>query len=209
MDLQKFTAERPYLYHLTSRENADNILSTNTLFSANTLIDMTNDALLQSVKKSRRADHQALLIGGKLFYLRDQRPISEKALSKCLTNNWSVGDFLFHLNDRVFMWPTVDRLWKHFNRYEKENPIIFRFSTPEILEANSHAKFCRLNSGATRPSSYLGGIAPRRGIESFVDAEHFDRAIRDVAEVTFDRQCTLIGPVWTSSRPDGNFERLN
>lgn len=209
MDIQKFIISRPYLYHLTSSQNADNISSTKNLFSANTLIDMTNDESLQGVKRARRAEHQTIVIGENTFFLRDQRPISEKALAKCLTNNWSVGDFLFHLNDRVFMWPTLDRLWKHFTRYEQERPIIFRFSTSDIIEANPHVKFCRLNSGATRPSSYLGGIAPLRGAESFVVADQFDRQVRDVAEVTFENECKIAGPIWSSARPDGDFHQMN
>jgi hypothetical protein len=197
------------LYHLTSSENATNILATKTLFSANTLIDMTGDDLLQNIKQVRRPSHQTIIIGDDRFYLRDQRPISELALSKCLSNDWNVSDFLFHLNERVFMWPTLNRLWKHFKRYEQENPTIFRFSTREILEANPHVKFCRLNSGATRPNSHLGGIAPLRGIESFVVAEQFDRRVGEVAEVTFEKECKIAGPIWTSTRPDAYFQELD
>ncbi|MDO1449641.1 hypothetical protein Q0590_25410, partial [Rhodocytophaga aerolata] len=144
-----------------------------------------------------------------LFSLRDQKPISEKALGKCLTDNWSVGDFLYHLNDRVFMWPTLDRLWRHFNRYEQENPIIFRFSTHELLDANPHVKFCRLNSGATRANSYLGGKPPERGSNSFMPALLFEFAVREVAEVTFENKCVIDGPFWKSSRPDEIFVQVS
>lgn len=209
MDIQKFIKDRPYLYHLTSKENAEHIMAQKRLHSANELIKMSKDRKHFPVQRQKRVGHYELTIDGKSYILRDQRPISEKALAKCLTDGWSVSDFLFHLNSRVFMWPTLDRLWRHFNRYEAEKPIIFRFPTEELFAANSHAEFCRLNSGATRANSYLGGKPPARGSQTFLPANQFELSVRDVAEVTFPKQCDINDIAFSfSSNPESIYKMV-
>jgi hypothetical protein len=207
MDIEKFISHSPFLYHLTCKQNAENIINAQALYSANALIDKTKQKKNVGIKTNKRFSHEQLIIDGLEVFLRDQRPISEKALSKCLTDNWNVSDFLYHLNDRVFMWPNLDRLQRHFKRYEKEKPIIFRFDTRDLISANKHAKFCRLNSGATRPSSYLGGIAPERGPNTFVTASDFSRPVREVAEVTFEKHCNITGLFGLDSYPLGDFKK--
>jgi hypothetical protein len=205
MDLEKFIERTPYLYHLTSQENAKNIINQQKLFSTNELISQSGNEDYEKVKREKRPAHLTLTVNGITVDIRDQQPISMVALPKCLTDGWSVGDFLYHLNDRVFMWPTLKRLWSHFNRYENEKPVIFRFSTRDIIKANPHVKFCRLNSGATRANSYLGGKAPARGADTFQRAEDYDFPIGSVAEVTFETECIVAGSFSTDFRPDGQF----
>jgi hypothetical protein len=161
------------------------------------------------LKTHKRFTHKVINVDGAKIMLRDQRPISEVALEKCLTDNWTVPRFLEYLNERVFMWPNITRLERHFKRYQFEEPVIFRFSTKEIIAGNPHVKFCRLNSGATRPNSYLGGIAPKRGKDSFVTAEKFDYALRDVAEVTFEKVCNIKGAYGIDYDPYGKFANSN
>lgn len=207
MDIEQFIEKRPYLYHLTSKENAENIIKHRYIYSTNKLVEMSEDASHAGILRTRRIEHYEVVINGQSYYLRDQRPISELALSKCLTDNWQVGDFLYHLNDRVFMWPTLERLSRHYKRYQQEAPVIFRFPTAELLELNPHVLFCRLNSGATRANSYLGGKAPDRGPETFLPANLFDRPVRDVAEVTFENSCNININFKTGNTPDFNFDK--
>lgn len=129
-------------------------------------------------------------------------------MAKCLTDGWNVGDFLYHLNDRVFMWPTLDRLWRHFNRYKSEKPVIFRFPTRELISLNPHVQFCRLNSGATRANSYLGGKPPERGANTFLSAEKFGLSVRDVAEVTFQKYCDVDVEFYHSSAPESSYKSV-
>ena len=209
MDLNKFIDKHPYLYHLTSSANATNIIAEKRLFSANELISLSGDKAIQKVKREKRAQHLPLIVNGVSISLRDQQPISPVALPKCLTNGWQIADFLYHLNDRVFMWPNLKRLWSHFRRYEDEKPTIFRFSTADMLAANPHVKFCRLNSGATRANSYLGGKAPKRGPNTFQSAAEFNLPVSQVAEVTFEQECIISGPFSYSKNPEGVFHKFN
>jgi hypothetical protein len=191
MDIESFIEHSPFLYHLTCEQNAKNIINTKKLFSANVLIDMSENSTYLNIKNRKRFDHKSISVKGIEVFLRDQRPISELALSKCLTNNWAVGDFLFYLNARVFMWPNINRLQRHFNRYADEKPVIFRFSSKDILNENPTAKFSRLNSGATRANSYLGGKAPARGINTFLPFNEYNMSPSTVAEVTFENYCII------------------
>lgn len=207
MELDKFIQHTPYLYHLTSQQNAENIMETKILYSANSLIDMSNNKKDKVLKRNKRFVHQPLIIHGIKIFLRDQRPISEKALSKCLTDNWLIGDFLDHLNNRVFMWPNLGRLTRHYNRYANEKPVLFRFSTSAIINANPHVKFARLNTGATRANSHLGGKAPERGPNTFLKAEDYQLGIRSVAEVTFEKYCNIAGKIGIDFHPEGAFKK--
>lgn len=207
MDLERFIQQRPYLYHLTNVQNAESILADRKLYSANQIIYMSGDAS-DIINRQRRIGHQEVKVGVKSYFLRDQRPISQKALEKCLTDGWKMPDFLYHLNDRVFMWPTIDRLTRHYNRYAFENPVIFRFPTREIIESNPHVKFCRLNSGATRANSHLGGKPPERGKNSFLKAEDFLLSIREVAEVTFENECNFNISIARGLTPNGDFVQV-
>ena len=208
MNIEKFITERPYLYHLTSASNSKLIIEKKKLFSTNELVRMSKDKKQLPILRTKRLDHHEVIIDGTSFFLRDQRPISEKALSKCLTDGWVVGDFLYHLNDRVFTWPTLDRLWRHFNRYKSEKPVIFRFPTIEVIRLNPQVQFCRLNSGATRANSYLGGKPPERGSKTFLPAEEFPLPVRDVAEVTFPKFCDVNIPFEYSLTPDGKYRKV-
>ncbi len=208
MDIEKFIKERPFLYHLTCKENATNIIKKGQLYSTNELVRLANNTEYENILRKRRSAHVEIMIGGEPHFIRDQKPISEINLAKCLTDGWSIGDFLYHLNDRVFMWPTVVRLWSHFRTYADENPVILRFSTKNIFDANPHVKFCRLNSGATRSNSYLGGAPPMRGAATLPAAE-FNNAVREVAEVTFEKTCRIAGDCWYRATPEGRFYKVN
>jgi len=206
MNIEKFIKDRPFLYHLTSSSNAKLIIAEKKIYSANALIKKSENKEHLPVCRTKRKNHHQLTIDGKVYSLRDQQPISEKALAKCLTNGWSTGDFLYHLNDRVFMWPTLERLWRHYNRYEDERPVIFRFPTEELLAINQQVLFCRLNSGATRANSYLGGKPPARGPESFLPADQFQHTVREVAEVTFPEYCDINVEFAYGMSPEGEYK---
>ncbi|MBA7553807.1 hypothetical protein ES705_46406 [subsurface metagenome] len=106
------------------------------------------------------------------------------------------------------MLETIDRLKRHFNRYEGESPIILRFDTREIHDLNDSIEYCRLNSGATRANSFLGGIAPKRGKDTFLPIDKFPFRVGQVAEVTVPYKCTIPIKFSKSCSPDGPWEEV-
>jgi hypothetical protein len=203
LDLKAFFVDRPFLYHLTYSENINQIVKDCTLYSAEQLISESENKELSNLLTERRAKRLLVSIDGSEIYIRDQRPISITALTKCLTDGWTPKKYIRFLNKMVFMWCTIDRLIRHYNRYKDENPLILRFDTKELLDLNTNVKFCRINSGATRPNSHLNGKAPLRGKRTFLNAEEFTFAVRDVAEVTFEGECKLPMSFHRSNNPLG------
>ncbi len=208
MDIQHFIEKTPYLYHLTDRCNLDFIKESKKLFSTVQIIKMAEDedGDGDSFLRTRRPKHSPIKINGFDLSIRDQRPLN-KALERCLTDNWTAGDFILHLNRRVFFWPSLKRLRIHYGRYASENPIILRFSTKQMLELNKHAEITNINSGATRPSGALGGKAAARGKNTFKKFENFDLAASKVAEVTFPEFCCLPDEFFIGNSPEGPWRK--
>lgn len=191
IELDQFAQKRPFLYHLTAGVNVDSITTSGTLFSASVLLEAADEAEAKVFLRVRRPQHLTIKLNGRLLQIRDQRPLSEKALAKCLEGDLRPADYYEILNSRVFLWPTIQRLQKHYDRYKDEKPTLLRFSTSQIIALNPNLEFSRLNSGATRANSYLGGIAPRRGRGTFRLAKAFDYGISAIAEVTLQQRCLL------------------
>jgi hypothetical protein len=169
---------------------------------------MSGDPEVKELNNQKRDSTIILKVKNKEYHIRDQKPISIKVLSRCLTDGWKYSDFIEFLNKRVFFWPTMNRLERHFNTYVAEKPIILRFNTEDLLEINNHAQFCRLNSGATRCNSYLGGNAPQRGPKTFLTASDYTLGIGTVAEVTFPGECKLPKDYWQSRSPGGPWKKI-
>lgn len=211
MEIEKFNARNEFLYHLTDRRNWEIIKDVGLLLSTELIVNQSNlnEEEKNTILRNRRPVHTQIFINGYSYFLRDQRPISAKNLSKCLTNGWTVSDFLYHLNRRVFFWPTISRLLSHYGRYAHENPIIIKVSSSSMLALNEHAEFCRLNSGATRSSSYLNGAPPERGEETFQPASLYNLPVGSVAEVTFPNTCKLPKKIFIGNNPNGPWEEMN
>jgi hypothetical protein len=205
MEIEKFILKNEFLYHLTDVRNWNIIKDTGVLFSAKTIVDLSNLDEEDKIRilHTRRPEHQSILSDGILYYLRDQRPISETNLIKCLTEGWTIADFIYLLNSKIFFWPNLSRLWSHYARYSKENPIILKVSTRSMLLLNENAECCRLNSGATRSNSYLDGAPPKRGEGTFLPVANYNRSVGSVAEVTFPECCLLPRSIYIGYNPSG------
>lgn len=206
MEKKELIENIEFLYHLTSEENSEIILSKQIIESTVNVIggaDMPKNEK-QQILRSRREGHLFVKNGnGQTIMIRDQNPISIKSLEKCLTDGWSSGDFIYHLNSRVFFWPNLSRLNIHFNKYQNENPVILKFRTDDLLELNDNIKLCHLNSGATRCHPKWGGAPPPRGAESFVKIEEFNQGLKRIAEVTFEGNCNIPQRGWSARHPNG------
>lgn len=205
IELEKFCEKRPYLYHLTDKTNAELILQKRQLLSTKSIAEAAfgNYDLAKEFLRSKRENHALLNVNGIEYKIRDQNPISLVVLGRSLTDDWTSGDFIEFLNSRVFMWPTLDRLNRHYARYLEEKPIIFRFKSEDVLKLNNRALFTNLNSGATRCHPAYDGNAPYRGPKTFLPADKYNLGINSVGEVTFLDSCKVPNTVWTSRSPNG------
>ncbi len=138
MTREKFIEKRPYMYHLTSMENFENIKNERKLFSATHLINLSDKTSEKKTEliSSKRNCAITISANGTNVNIRDQQPISIKALGKCLTDNMTVEEYIQLLNSRVFFWPTKDRLGRHYKRYREEDIVILRVSTQDLFDHN-------------------------------------------------------------------------
>lgn len=209
MDQNRFVALRPFLYHLTDQDNYPNIMKTKRIFSTKEIVENSDIENKQSFLRTRRASHIQISSNDFEYKIRDQKPVSITALSKNLTNGWSTGDFIEHVNKRIFFWCQLDRLNRHFKTYEIENPIILRFYSKDIIGLNGNAvEYCRLNSGATRPSSHWGGLIPHRGPRTFLQSDKYTRTPGTVVEVTVVGHCDLPNEGFIAVNPEGPWDSI-
>lgn len=211
MELIQFTKTRPYLYHLTDKRNLDSILATQKLLSTRKLVDISNITEKSKFLTSRREDHKVISSSKVQYYIRDQRPLSIKILQGCLDKGCTVEDFIEYLNSKVFLWGKMAGLESHYGRYvaQNEKPIILRLNTQEVFDLNKPPKFTRLNSGAPRASSYLGGKGSPRGLNTFQSATDFTWGAGSVNEVVFDDVCLLPKSISIGYKPEGPFRKIS
>jgi hypothetical protein len=210
MELKQFIKIRPHIYHLTDKRNLDSILSTGKLLSTKRLVAAADLKSKKEFLTTRRKDHEVITAGGVQYYIRDQRPLSLKILDGCLDKGVSKEDFISYLNSKVFMWGKMAGLESHYARYiaQDENPIILRFNTEEVFSLNKEPKFTRLNSGAPRSSSYLGGKGSPRGLSTFESAIDYSSSAGTINEVVFDEQCVLPETIYLGYKPQGPFKNV-
>jgi hypothetical protein len=206
-DLDTYAALRPQLYHLTARSNLPRIRAGRQLESAASLATRANQAALI---EARRAAHVPILVDGEQVVLRDQSPLHARNMR--LDDGWTFERFIAHLNQRVFFWPGSvtgpnDYGWRHFGRYESEQPVLVRVPFPELVRANTQVAplFAKCNSGSPR---WSGGAAPARGPRTFVPAADAPFTAGDVVEVTFQGHVQLPAGAEVSDRPDGTWQAL-
>lgn len=209
MEIEDFIQRRPFLYHLTDRRNLRSIIEEEELLSTQRIVELSGIAYANEFLRTKRDDHFEILVGDIVYHIRDQQPINMNVLARSLTTGCSTDDFIYLLNGRVFFWPDVSRLERHFERYESEEPIIIRVSTADIFGINNPPQFSKINSGATRCHPYYGGNAPTRGHNTFQVADVYNDIPRSVAEVTFIGSCSLPKTICTSNTPRGRFEEVH
>lgn len=186
----QFAKVRPYLFHLTHRNNVENIRRSRVLHSAASLLRQAGDG---SFPGRKRAESVTVQIGSVTINIRDQQPLHAGNIS--LQSDWSFEDVVRSLNERVFFWPGRDTGpigygERHFDRYADERPTMIRVATVDLFNANSNKDllFCRFNSGSPRCSN---GVGSPRGPNTFVTCAYADFTPSKVVEVTIMKKTIL------------------
>ena len=201
--LERYSEVRPFLYHLTARENLAHIRSTGQLQSAAVLLGRV-PANMETLR-TRRNEKMPVYIDAETASLRDQTPLHENNIQ--FLDKWELEDVVESLNSRVFFWsgwrrtpiPSGER---HFNRYRQEHPVILRAPFESVCRCNPGRTplFCKYNSGAPRQSQ---GRKSPRGPDTFLPAECFPYNPGNVVEVTFLEHVMLPDDTEMSDHVDG------
>lgn len=205
--IPQFAKARPYLFHLTHRNNVENIRRSRVLQSAASLMRQAGDG---SYLGRKRAKAVTVQISGVAISIRDQRPLHAGNIR--LQSDWSFEDVVRSLNERVFFWPGKDAGpisygERHFERYADERPTIIRVSTADLFNVNADndPTFCRFNSGSPRCSN---GVRSPRGAETFVRCTRAEFTPSKVVEVTFADEVVLPARVEVARSISGRWRPL-
>lgn len=149
----------PRLYHMAEANTWESIrkyglLSTSALLD---LFEMTgaNRYAIESKRRSQSVTISHTEYGTAI--IRDQKPMHEKSLLRCLTN-LSPQQWYEILNRRVFFWPTINRLNTLLKAYLGQKHTVITVDTSQLLERHfDQITLSRINSGCTRPMAWPRG----------------------------------------------------
>lgn len=205
--LSHFASTRPYLYHLTSARNADQLLQTRAIHTAKHLFESADAHRWIDQKRTATV---SLNVDGTLIDIRDQQPLYEGKTS--LQSGWTFARLVRELNSRVFFWPGWDDRvigygMRHFERYQSEKPAVLRVRTEDLFAANHKImpEFCKYNSGSPRTTQ---GKGSPRGPATFLRPEQASFPPSAVIEVTYAESVQLPQAIERSSRPDGRWKKV-
>jgi hypothetical protein len=204
---EQYARVRPYLYHLTSRDNFESLRRTNLLQSAASLL---NQASRSSMVNHLRKGSLVLRIDGQTVLMRDQQPLHEGNIK--FVDGWRFDQLIEYLNRHAFFWSgtaskVIDYGERHFERYAAERSVILRAPFLSVLKANTprHPLFCKYNSGSPR---MVNGQKSPRGPDTFLRAQLCSFNPGEVVEVVYRDSVVLPGDTEWAQTPKGPWVHL-
>lgn len=144
----------PRLWHMAEDGSWDSIRERG-LLSASALLDLycVNGASRAALVSSRRPEsvlvHQTGLPDA---CIRDQKPMSDEALTQCLRDGITPAQWYQKLNDRTFFWLSQERLRRLLGAraYRKKPQLVLTLDTRSLVAAHRHRiELSPINSGST------------------------------------------------------------
>ncbi len=162
------------------------LLPTNELLS---LFQIAEDrrAELTSKRRPTSVDIEHPELG--VARIRDQLPLLDDQLARCLDGGLTPLDWHNRLNERVFFWVTRERLQRLMcaGAYRRQSHLVLEVPTRPIFENYEPSiELSPMNSGCTRPFPHPRGPDTFLPIESYPYAERSakTRGKEPVVEVT-------------------------
>ncbi len=146
------------------------------LLSTTALLDLYGiTGAARTAIEARRRGASVALAGDGLpgATVRDQSPMSDAALARCLDDGLAPEDWYRMLNARVFLWPSAARLRRLLGArlYRATPQTVLTLDTASLLAVHGdRMELSPINSGAT----IFGG--PRRGLGTMVPLSDYPLA---------------------------------
>ena len=161
----------PVLYHMAS-PNCWPSMQQLGLLSSSALVELFEvpEPRRTALLTSQRRGTETLLhaIHGSAS-LRDQKPLSEKNLARCLID-CSSSDWYRILNERVFFWLNRDRLLTLMSaaEYAGEPHTVLELDTAGLLSQHlDRIELAHMNTGNTRPFAHPRGASTFRSLKNY------------------------------------------
>ena len=161
-ELEELLSDCPTLYHMAEHGSWASI-RTHGLLSTSALLDLyeVKGARRVQIEERRRPagvplDHARL----PRAVIRDQIPMDDGGLRRCLPRGMTPFDWYRLLNKKVFFWLTRDRLQRLLNAgaYRNETHDVIEVDTRPLVEAYyDKIWLCPINSGCTKPMPHARG----------------------------------------------------
>lgn len=221
-ELEQLILRHPVLFHMAERGSWPSIRK-HGLLSTSALLDLYGyEGADRSRLESQRRPETRTVIHASYgqAVIRDQKPMTDSALERCLLDGLTPSDWYRMLNGRVFFWLTEDRLQRLLNAgpYAASSHDVLFVQTRPLIEAyREFITLAPINTGNTKPypqprghttfSSienypYQAWMAKRRGVDPVVElavigkVSDIERFIVTVKEM---RGTSVIRTIW--SRP--------
>jgi hypothetical protein len=161
-ELQELLGDCPTLYHMAERQSWPGIRELG-LLSTTALLDRygITGVERESIEAQRRPMSIVLERQGlNRAVVRDQLPMDDRGLMRCLQDGLSPGDWYRLLNGKVFFWLTRERLLRLLNAgtYRNEEHDVLELKTSSLVSAyGDKIWLCPMNSGCTKPIPHPRG----------------------------------------------------
>ena len=155
-ELEEVVADCPTLFHMAERGSWGSI-GERGLLSTSALLDLygVSGAEREAIESMRRSASIPLNATGlPRAVVRDQLPMDDKGLLRCLPGHMAPRDWYELLNSKVFFWLTRDRLHTltSASTYLDTSHDVIEVDTRSLIEAHrERIWFCPMNSGSTKP----------------------------------------------------------
>ncbi len=181
-------ARYPRLYHMAYRGSWPSI-KRHGLLSTRALLDLfgIRGAPRRKLESMHRPNsikithdvHGAAMI-------RDQKPMSDVGLKRCLTDGLSPADWYRILNRKVFFWLTIERLEKMMaaRPYRDHQHLILILDTVGLVERHkAHVFLTAMNTGCTTPFPHPRGEHTFLCLNSYPYEDRVKRRLESVVEL--------------------------
>ena len=171
-ELQELLGDCPTLFHMAQRGSwlsikEHGLLSTSALLDAAGLGGVAR----RRIESERRPEN--VIIQGNLeteVVIRDQKPMDDKGLLRCLQDGLTPAQWYRLLNRRVFFWLTRDRLHRLLSAdaYRESEHDVLEVDTASLVSQYRGAiTLCPMNSGCTKPMPHPRGRRTFSSIRSY------------------------------------------
>jgi hypothetical protein len=155
-ELEELLSDCPTLYHMAEEGSWPSIKQRG-LLSTTALLDLygVKGAIRAQIEERRRPASVPLERAGlPAAVVRDQLPMDDLGLRRCLPPHLTPSDWYQLLNKKVFFWLTRDRLIRLLNAgtYRDRPHTVIEVSARALVEAYRERIWFRpMNSGCTKP----------------------------------------------------------
>lgn len=161
-ELEELLQDCPTLYHMAEGGSWPSIRREG-LLSTTALLDKYNvGGTSRRDIEARRRPQSVVLLGKGMSgaTIRDQFPMTDGGLERCLKDGLSPSAWYKLLNSKVFFWLTRDRLLRLLNagNYRTYEHDVLEIDARSILSAYANQVwFCPMNSGCAKPFAHPRG----------------------------------------------------